>query len=683
MSKPLIIVESFTKTKTISKYLDNKYIVICSLGHINNLPSNDLGIDTTLWKGTYIPTNPKIIKNIKTNVENTDTIYIASDPDMEGEAIAHHIYNSIKDIIKGKNVYRIRFHEITKKAVLEAVNNPQQINQDIVDAQESRRFVDRLVGYKLSPLLWSKFTNNILSVGRVQSVALLMCISMLDKIKKHENNVYWMLIGLYNKIEFKLYQSDNIFKTTDKELCKKLLKDICNFEDKHTITFKEKISSENPSPPYTTTSLQQDAYNKLRFSSKKTMQIAQQLYENGLITYMRTDSTNISDAFKNQIIGYVNEKYGNEYSKFRTYKNKIANAQEAHEAIRITNVATIQSGLSEDHNKLYQLIWKRTIACQMINAEYCNIDVIIPDHNSSHSSFQSFQFIHKKSLLVKKGYLIIYDVELDNINEFKEGMKNLKAKEFKCKATVDTPHSLYNEIGLIKALEKEGIGRPSTYTSIIEKLLSKQYVKKGLSPQDNIDVCHIIKTKTTGIKEVHETITIGSKQKDLLVPTELGINIIEYLKTIVPFLLDIHFTATMEDSLDKICQKEYSKKQLLDDFWNNYLLPVIKSQESILQPSNKSQSVAPIKKTSGIIKTQYGYCYYHASSNKYTNIESYLKWKEISVEGLKEKDIKFLKSLPKKLEDDKYLHIGQYGLYVKDKNKNCKLDKSKWDEYIM
>jgi DNA topoisomerase-1 len=671
--KPLIIVESYTKTKTISKYLDNKYNVICSLGHINNLPVNELGIDTETWKGKYIDTNAKIIANIRKHAKDATCIYIASDPDMEGEAIAMHIYNSIKALISAP-VHRIRFHEITKRAITEALTNPEEINQDIVDAQESRRFVDRLVGYKLSPILWNNLSDNTLSVGRVQSVALLMCIKMLSKIQANEATPYWVLIATFapNNIEFKLHNSSNdIFKTTDKQLLYSILQH-CTFDRNYSMTFTESTSYENPSAPYTTTSMQQDAYNKFRFSSKKTMLLAQQLYENGLITYMRTDSTHISDAFKKNIISYVNEKYGANYAKFRSYKNKIANAQEAHEAIRITNVNIPSCNLSDDHNRLYDMIWKRTIACQMVNAEYLNITMSLKYPGIDYT------FIHKKPILMSQGYLIVYGIQIDTSpDEFKASLSSMKIKDFQCKASIDTPASLYNEIQLIKALEKEGIGRPSTYASIVDKLLSKKYVCKGQNPQQDIPIKHIIKTKT-GLQEVADKISVGGKQKDLLVPTELGIKIITYLETMVPFLLDIHFTATMEDSLDKICQKEMSKKQLLDGFYNNYLAPVVKMNEHTKRVSSKPAKTF----ASGIVKTKYGYCYYHASTKKYTNIESYLKWKNITVEGLQEKDIKFLKSLPKKLEDGTELHIGQYGLYIKNKNKNCKLDQSKWESYV-
>jgi len=671
--KNLIIVESFAKSKTIAKYLDNKYNVIASFGHINELNPSNLSIDTNTWQGSYMITNPKVLKNIRDHVKQCDITYIASDPDHEGEAISYHIYNNIKDLLKNKLCYRIRFNEITKKAITDAINNPTDIDMDMVDAQESRRFIDRLVGYSFSPLLWKQFNDNTLSVGRVQSVGLLMCCEMLNKIKGHDIDPYWIVIGKYSVLDFKLHQDSNILKITDKDSIKKLL-DILHFNNTHTISYIDSQSSESPPPPYTTTSLQQDAYNKCRFSSKKTMQLAQQLYENGLITYMRTDSTNISNDFKNVIIKYVNERYGPQYSKFRNFKNKIANAQEAHEAIRVTHVNTMLSeGLSEDHNKLYKLIWKRTIASQMINAEYHNLDIIL-----TYPEFEdkNYSFVCKKSFLMQKGYLMVYNESAETEDPSKFKSLSLKAKEFLCEASIDNPPSLYNEVGLIKALEKEGIGRPSTYASIIDKILSKKYVQRGQNPQQTITLRNYIKTKT-GMTETDNKINIGGKAKDLLVPTELGINIVSYLQSVVPYLLDIKFTAKMEDSLDKICEKYITKEQLLTDFYRDFIVPVMPSSNT--QTLQQQQSK---KMESGIIKTKYGYCYYHASAKRYTNIESYLKWKNITVEQLQEKDIKFLRSLPKKLSDGTELHIGPYGLYIKNKNKNCKLDQSKWESFL-
>lgn len=669
--KPLIIVESFTKTKTIAKYLDDKYNVICSLGHINNLPKDDVGIDIQTWKGTFVPTNPKIIKNIRDHVKQTDVIYIASDPDMEGEAIAHHIYNNISDLVVNKKCHRIEFYEITKNAIINAINSPRNINNDIVDAQETRRFVDRLVGYKLSPLLWNKFHDNTLSVGRVQSISLLLCVNVLQKIQEHKIEPYWTITGYFdastNVIDFKLYDNEkNIFKTNKSDRIRALLDDF-KFDLDFKLSISETNAIDNPAPPYTTTTLQQDAYNKHRFSSKKTMQLSQQLYENGLITYMRTDSNNISNDFKNEILKYVRTHFGDDNAKFRNHKNNIANAQIAHEAIRITNVKKTAIDISPDLNKLYNLIWKRTVASQMKSAEYRVVEVSIQyPHNK-------YVFIHKKSLLVDLGYLTIYNSMVEDVTAYKKHFDKLYPLKFLCEADTNTPPTLYNEISLIKALEKEGIGRPSTYSSIVEKIIAKKYVIKGSNPQKTIVVKNIIKTPKS-ISEVDSKINIGGKSKDLLMPTDSGINVISYLKQEIPFLLDIKFTSNMETAMDKICDKSISKTFVLNDFYNNHISPLV--SKTISCDSGKKEM------KTGIVKTKYGYCYYNEVTKKFTNIESYLKWKKITTSQLTDTEVQFLASLPRKLEDGTFLHIGPYGLYLKDQNKNVKLDKNKWDSYV-
>lgn len=673
--KPLIIVESFTKTKTISKYLDQQYDVICCLGHINNLPPNDLGINTNTWTGTYIITNPKIVKNIRNYVKNTNKIYIASDPDMEGEAIAYHIYNNISDILKNKACHRIEFNEITKNAIKNAIENPRDINTNIVNAQETRRFVDRLVGFKLSPLLWNEFNDNTLSAGRVQSIALMLCINAMNKVKEHNIDLFWNILGYFktsNKtIEFKYCMNDTpvVIKYDGKESSLNTVKDYLNkihFDNQYVIKIEEKISEETPLAPYITTSLQQDAYNKLKFSSKKTMQLAQQLYENGHITYMRTDSVNISKDFKFKIVNYVNETYGLEYSKLRTYGNKVSNAQEAHEAIRITNINYIPQS-SNDIDKLYNIIWKRTISSQMQNAKYTNIIVYL-QHPKDNC-----KFIHKKPILTFDGYLKVYNIEYtDDIKNYKKIFEKIVPDKFVAKANINNVPSLYNEVSLIKELEKNGIGRPSTYSSIIDKLITKKYVSKGTNPQDSYKTQNFIRSKDKTIAEDY-TFTTGGKHKDLLVPTEIGNNIIYYLQKNVNFLLDIKFTSNMENAMDMISENKISKLNILNDFYNNHITPLCKNVATVNKKDYKS----------GIIKTKFGYCYYHESEKRYTNIESFLTWKKKTVNELTDIEINFLKSLPLKVDDDNILHIGQYGLYMKNNNKNIKLDKNKWEDYII
>ena len=599
--KYLIIVESFAKTKTITKYISNidkvnEYTVIASSGHICDLPKNELGITTDTWVAKYIPTKENIIKKIRDLTKTSDIIYFATDPDTEGEAIAYHIKNNIIDLLKNKKGYRLKFNEITKDAIENALKNPLEIDYNLVNAQETRRILDRLIGFKLSPMLWKKFDNFKLSAGRVQSVALKICIDMLNNINDTQLNPYWLILATFKccgrKFDCKLYNDNNILKLKDVNDIKTLFKNLI-FDNNWSIDFIEKNSTVSPPPPYTTTSLQQDAYNKLRLSSKKTMQIAQILYEKGYITYMRTDSTNISNDAKYNIISFIKEKFGNDYVKLRTYKTKIINAQEAHEAIRITNPNNIDinyEGITDEDKKLYNLIWKRTLSCLMINSEYIDIDIII-----YNNKIDPYKFICKKSLLIKEGFLKILspNSSLDNKEEFYDIIKKIKSNKYPIKpiefiadGNISEPPSMYNEITLIKELEKEGIGRPSTYSSIIDKLYNKNYISKGTNPQQKLNTESYIKTKDK-LDIVKKIINIGGKNKDLLIPTEIGININNYLSKLLPFIIDIKFTAYMEEALDLIALNKTSKIDTLNVFYSK-MKPFIEEFVPIIIDSLKT-----------------------------------------------------------------------------------------------
>jgi DNA topoisomerase-1 len=672
MTKNLIIVESYTKTKTISKYLnqnlDNKYIVTFSQGHFCDLPKNELGINTDTWEGNYTTTKNNISNNIKKLI--IDNIYIASDPDIEGEAIAFHI----SKLLKNKKFYRIKFNEITKNAVTEAINNPTNIDMNLVNAQETRRFLDRIVGFKLSPILWNKFHDNTLSVGRVQTVALLFCINQLNEIKNHEINKFWELNGAFKCNNNILLECQSI-KINNEEKINEILYSLSIQTNKFDIKYEINAINDYPSSPYTTTTLQQDAYNMLRFTSKKTMELAQKLYESGYITYMRTDSVNISKDFKYKLKEYIDKEYGNQYHYFRNFKNKIINAQEAHEAIRITNpsikVLEIKDDITEYHNKLYNLIWKRTISCQMKEAVFTNIEIEI---SSNNKEIKEFKFKTNKKFLTNIGYLILYNKEVENYEKFLEDLKKIKPVEFSFIADINKPKTLYNEVSLIKKLEKEGIGRPSTYATIIEKLFYKKYVTKGSNPNFQINLKDYSKKINKEIIIKNKILNTAGKSKDLLVPSELGINCINYLEKIIPFLLNVDFTSQMESALDKISIGDLTKKITLNEFYNK-IKPIIDKYTSNTSINNKKD---------GIIKSKYGYCYYHEKDNRYLNIESYLTWKNKSANDLNDNEIKFLKSLPKKIDDTHELHLGKYGLYLKNiiNNNNIKLDKKKWDSYI-
>ena len=696
--KRLVIVESFTKTNTIKKYLNDKNVIVTySSGHIYNLPKDKLGFDTNTWALDYIKTNPKVISNIRECVVKSDIIYIATDPDLEGETIAYNIKDSIADLIKNKKCYRISFNEITETAVKMAISNPREIDLNIVNAQETRRIVDRMIGYKVSPILWSKFNKNYLSSGRVQNAALIMCINQRNKILNSEILQRWNIECkfIFDKKDKKssligsLINHDNI-DTVDiaRSIMEKLKTNV-----KYSIKYDLKNHTVSPPPPYTTTSMQQDCYNKYKWNAKITMKYAQDLYENGLISYIRTDSVIISNDAKNIIINYIKNTYGageGKYAKYRSFKSKINNAQEAHEAIRITNPNIIYcngtGSLSANHDKLYDMIRKRTLASLMSDAIYTDIVMLM---TSSLSENKEYLFKSTRSFMTFEGFKIVYGEKTEDYEEFKKMLDNnpvCYSYEYKSNGFIDNIPSLYNEVQLIKQLEKEGIGRPSTYASIIDKLLEKKYVEIGKNPQQEYNITSFIKkNKSDDIITETKKINLGGNSKDLLIPTELGINVIEYIFDVMPYLCDLKFTSKMEDDLDDIINMKNNKKNILDDIYSK----ISKSLQSLPPAPDTAEAGGQKNKTEykdGFITTRYGPCYYNKSSNSYTNIDSYLKWKKKAFDDLNDTDLAFISSLPKAVIHSGKpfkLHMGRYGLYLKDDNNvNHKLEKKLWSSYV-
>ncbi len=693
--KKLVIVESFTKTTTIKKYLNDKNVIVTySSGHIYNLPKDKIGFDTNTWKLDYIKTNPKIIKTIRDFVIKTDIIYIATDPDLEGETIAYNIKHSIADLIKNKKCYRISFNEITETAVKNAINNPREIDLNIVSAQETRRIVDRMIGYKVSPILWSKFDINYLSSGRVQNAAIIMCINQRNKILNNEIKQKWNIECkfIFDKKDKKINITGSLLdygNIDNIEIVKKIL-GILKTNTKYSVKYIINKHSVSPQPPYTTTSLQQDCYNKYKWNAKITMKYAQDLYEQGFISYIRTDSTNISNDAKNLIINYIkntydNRKGNNSYSKYRTFKSKINNAQEAHEAIRITNpnITSCYSGdksLSSNHNKLYDMIRNRTLASLMSDALYTDIEITFI---SSLKENNEYVFSATKSFMIFEGFKIIYGEKTEDYENYVKMLddKSCYSYEYKSNGLIDNIPSLYNEVQLIKQLEKEGIGRPSTYASIIDKLLEKKYIEIGKNPQHEYNiVCFLKKYKDEEIIIENKKINLGGSSKDLLIPTELGINVIKYIYDVMPYLCDLKFTSKMENDLDDIINMKNDKKKILDDIYSK----ISKSLKDIQLTPCVSKSKIEYK--DGFITTRYGHCYYNKNSNTYTNIESYLKWKNKNFDELNEGDLAFISSLPKDvnhLGKPFKLHLGRYGLYLKDDNNiNHKIEKKLWGSFM-
>lgn len=570
MVKYLVIVESPTKEKTLKKILGENYLIKSSKGHIIDLPKTKLGIDIENdFQPEYvtIPRQRSIVKELEKYSKDKDKIFLATDPDREGEAIAWHIAQKLK--IKNDN-NRVSFNEITERAVSQAFKNPREINLNMVDSQKTRRLLDRLVGYKISPLLWKKIGKK-LSAGRVQSVTLRLICEREEEILKFKEDEYWLISALLNKIEdeeIKPFEA-KLFSVDSKKITirnKKEAMQICEEVKNQNIYVKDinkRKEFKNPQPSFTTSSLQQEGYNKLNFPIKKSMIIAQQLYEGialgnkgnvGLITYMRTDSIRVSNEAKSEAKKYIEEKYGKKFAKsfenIEKDKKKIKNKtiQDAHESIRPTSVFNqpdlIKKYLTNDQYKLYSLIWQRFIASRMKAAYLEKITINI----------ESGKYIFRASgsNILFKGFMIIYNEDNQDLNkppDLKEGDK-LKIIKIEAKQYFTKPPPRYTEASLVKTLEKEGIGRPSTYVPIIDTIQRREYVEK-----------------------------VNKKFN----PTELGITVNSFLTQYFSDIISVAFTAKMEKQLDEV---ESNKKK-----WVDILKTFYKTFSKDLEKGNQAQRI--------------------------------------------------------------------------------------------
>lgn len=570
MAKNLVIVESPSKAKTINKYLGRNFKVVASVGHIKNLPKSKIGVDfENGYTPTYeiIPGKEKVIAELKKLSEESETIYIATDPDREGEAIAYDIALEIKN--KKKNISRVLFNEITSKGIEEGINNPQKIDEMLVSSQQARRVMDRIVGYKLSPFLW-KVVYYGLSAGRVQSVALQLICEREQEIRDFVADEYWSVLANFkdrdkNKIfESKLIQKNDIIYRFNGESPKieneMQANEIIDDLKEHIFKVSDIIRKENkrnPYPPFITSSLQQDASVRLRFSPKKTMQVAQKLYEGidigeeglvGLITYMRTDSTRISEVAIDEARDFIKKKYGKEYlpSSARHYSKNSKSSQDAHEAIRPTSVfrtpESLRKHLNNDLYLLYELIWNRFLASQMQHAIFDLISLLIESKGLNAGS-NNYLFRTSDSKVKFNGFLVLYqdisengkdDEEKFSIPDDIEIGDELDLMNADKKQHFTLPPPRYTESSLIKQLDALGIGRPSTYASIVSTIINRTYV-------DLVD--------------------------RKLFTTELGEEVNKILHRYFKDIINVKFTALMEEELDKIATGEIDYKKVLDDFY--------------------------------------------------------------------------------------------------------------------
>lgn len=547
--KKLVIVESPSKAKTIGKYLGSSYKVVASVGHVRDLPKSKLGIDIEDdFEPQYINIRGKgsVIKELKKEAKNASRVFLATDPDREGEAISWHLAYLLD--MDPKDECRIVFNEITKDAIKNAIEKPRAIDLHLVDAQQARRVLDRLVGYKISPLLWRKIRRG-LSAGRVQTAALKIICDRENEINAFIPEEYWTITAEFEKdkkFEAKLLQiAGKKAEISNKEQADAILAALKS-GSYQVSDVEEKEFRRKPYAPFTTSSMQQDAGNKINFNTRKTMMIAQQLYEMGLITYIRTDSVRVSDEAKGAAAAYINENFGQAFSSNNVYTNKKGSAQDAHEAIRpsyIDRTPEVMKGeLSNDQFKLYKLIWERFMASQMSPAVYDRMQVNIV--NGEHL------FRANGSKLKFEGFLKVYKPEKNEDNILPQLAKGeqLTPTDVRGEQSFTKPPARFTEASLVRELEEKGIGRPSTYAPIVGTLRERRYI------------------------------TIEKKN---LIPTELGFTVTQMMEEYFKEIVDVNFTAAMEDKLDDVEISDVEWKQIIRDFYKDFEKELAYADEKI------------------------------------------------------------------------------------------------------
>ena len=568
MPKNLVIVESATKAKTIEKILGKDFKVVSCVGHISDLPVKELGVDIENdFKPKYIiPTEKKtVIRDLKKYVKDSEKIWLASDEDREGEAIAWHLYENLN--LSDKDYERIVFHEITKSAIDRALNNPREIDYNLVNAQQARRVLDRLVGYELSPVLWRKVKAG-LSAGRVQSVSVRLIVEKEREIKNFESASSYKITAFFISNSGSTFKAELDTKFYNIDEIKKFLENNINSTFKISSVDK-KPAKKTPTPPFTTSTLQQEASRKLGFGVTRTMSTAQKLYEAGLITYMRTDSVTISDEAKSSIANKIESKYGNEYVFLRKYSNKNKSAQEAHEAVRPTDIDLEDISSDYDQQRLYQLIWKRTISSQMSDAK---IERTVANINSN--SFTN-TYIARGEVIKFDGFLRVYNEgNDDDFEEEKDILPTLNIGEsielsnIYSRQVYTRPPSRYTEASLVKKLEELGIGRPATYATTISTIQNREYITKG-NNEGTERIYNVIELKNGTITESSQNEKTGSN-KGKLIPTDIGMIVNDFLVDNFNEILDYGFTAEVEKNFDKIAEGNQNWTEIIKDFYKNF-----------------------------------------------------------------------------------------------------------------
>lgn len=603
MAKNLVIVESPAKAKTIEKFLGSDYQVESSYGHIADLPSKEIGVDVENgFKPKYevSPDKKALVKKLKDLSKKAEMVWLASDEDREGEAISWHLSEELK--LEPAKTKRIVFHEITKTAILKAIDNPRGINYDLVNAQQARRVLDRLVGYELSPVLWRKIKGG-LSAGRVQSVSVRLIVEREREIQNFKAVASYSVVAEFSNeagktFKAKLPKNFNTKKEAEDFLSKNI-GSIYKVSDLET-----KPTKKTPAAPFTTSTLQQEAARKLYLPVGITMQLAQRLYEAGLITYMRTDSVNLSNEAMNAAQAEIIKSYGKEFSKPRTFANKSKGAQEAHEAIRPTDMSRHTVNIDRDQARLYDLIWKRTLASQMSDAELERTNVKIEANN--HQEL----FTATGEVLLFEGFLKVYLEGHDDEDEEQEGMlpalkvnEKLQNNYITATERYSRPPARYTEASLVKKLEELGIGRPSTYAPTISTIINRNYVEKGnLDGQERNYTQLTLKSGKLDEKLLKEN--TGS-DKGKLVPTDIGVIVTDFLVKNFERILDYNFTAKVEQDFDEIAEGNVNWAKMMQEFYDQFH-PNVKDVEANAERESGERILGKDPKTGKPVSVRLG-----------------------------------------------------------------------------
>jgi len=682
MSKNLVIVESPAKAKTIEKYLGKDFKVSSCYGHIRDLAKDDKSIDKENgFQPTYIPSpdKKKVIKELKNLRKNSEKVYIATDNDREGEAIAWHL-KEILDL--DDNEYeRIIFREITKNAILKSLENPTKIDMNLVNAQQARRVLDRLVGFEISPILWKKIKRG-LSAGRVQSVAVKFVVDRENEINNFEAKSSFKTTANFMSESDESFTAelDKRFETIDE--ARKFLKD-CTDKDFIVSKVEKKPSKRSPSAPFTTSTLQQEASRKIGFSPSLTMSTAQRLYEAGHITYMRTDSVNLSDEALESAQKIINDNFGKKYHNKRVYKTKSKSAQEAHEAIRPTNLGNDNAGKSDTEKKLYNLIWRRTLASQMAESIFERTIVKIQSVNNT-------EFKATGEVLIFDGFLKLYN-EIDDSSKLLPKLEEktvLKTVKILSKEVFTKHPPRYSEASLIKKMEDSGIGRPSTFAETVRKIKEREYVVKEERDGKIINSKELTLENSKISENVKEEKTGFEKNK--IYPTNMGMFVTEFLnENFISSFMDYSFTAKTENQLDQIAFNGKNWNDMLKEFYSGFSdlsnkVPEERYQlEKDLGEYEGKKLKARIAKFGPVIQigekedSDEGF-------PKYCNIPYDKLIKHISIDEA-------ISIINKKDEDNKLVSVeydgdlielknGRYGFYLRFKEKNYKIDKEKYPD---